>query len=563
MPPTILLLPVIVLLLGAVALPVIGRRARPQITDILALATAGSYVLVTVLLYPHEPVAIEVPLWRPLPLFGTTLGYHADSLSLLFALLVGLGLLVGILSRGGLARSNDDLSHPYGGIFLMAAGGASLIFSADLLTLLLSWGFLDLGLLLLTGFFHRGKAASRMGLRLLILNYLGGVALLASLLLLELLEESFSLQITLLPTKVASLVLLAALLRLGLCPAFVALPADLEMVLPTVITWYVTPLAAGAYLLARVLSPASLALLPSKAIVLLLGSLALVLSPFPLWIETNLRRTASYIVLNQVGYLAMASAVPAPSSVAIISSQAISLTLGLSLLLWGGRPAGQSTSRSYDLWTRSCTAVGVATLVATPLTLGFVSRLSLYHLLLDSGLGAVVVLSLLTNSWLLAPLLKTFVAPVSEASGAGKTWSVALPVMTGLAIPVVIMGLHPALVGVLAGLHGTPSALFALPMPISSPESAFSLLLSVGMLLSLVLGYFMYLKGATIVARAGTSLETLYMVARVEWFYRAVSWTAERTASVLQEFGGFFEGRRSLAWILLFATLVTLLLLST
>ncbi len=561
--PMILLLPVIVLLLGAVALPVIGRKARPQITHILALAMAGSYVLVTLSLHWYEPMAIEVPLWRPLPLFGTMLGYHADSLSLLFALLVGLGLLVGILSHSGSARSKDDLSDPYGGIFLMAAGGASLIFSADLLTLLLSWGFLDLGLLLLTGFLHRGKAASRMGLRLLVINYVGGVALLASLLLLELLEESFSLQMTLLPTKVISLVLLAALLRLGLCPALVALPSDLEMTLPTVITWYATPLAAGAYLLARLLTPASVTLLPSKAIVLLLGSLALVLSPFPLWIETNVRRTASYIVLNQVGYLAMASAVPASSSVVIISSQAISLTLGLSLLLLGRRTAGQTTSHSYDLWTRSCTVVGVGTLVGTPLTLGFVSRLSLYQLLLDSGLGAVVVLSLLANSWLLAPLLKMFVAPVSEASGAGKPWSLALPVMTALAIPVVIMGLHPALVGDLAGLHGTPSALLALPVPIPSPESAFSLLLSVGMLLSLVLGYFMYLKGATIVARAGTSLETLDMVARVEWFYRAVSWTAERMASVLQEIGRFFEGRMSLAWILLFATLVTLLLLST
>lgn len=563
MPPMMLLLPVVVLLLGAAALPIIGRKARPQITYILALAIAGSYVLVTLSLHWYEPIAIQVVLWSPLPLFGAMLGYHVDSLSLLFALLVGLGLLVGILSHGGFERSKDDLSHPYGGIFLVAAGGASLIFSADVLTLLLSWGFLDLGLLLLTGFLHRGKAASRIGLRLLVINYVGGVALLASLLLLDSLEESFSLQMTLLPTNVTSLILLAALLRLGLYPVLVALPSDLEMALPTIMTWYVIPLAAGAYLLARMLAPAFLASLPSRAIILLLGSLALVLSPFPLWVETSLRRTASYIVLNQVGYLAIASAVPASPSVVIISSQAISLTLGLSLLLLGRRAVAQTTSYSYDLWMRSCTVVGVATLVATPLTLGFVSRLSLYQLLLDSGLGAVVVLSLLANSWLLAPLLKMFVAPVSKASGAGKTRSLALPVMTGLAVTVVIMGLYPALVGDLAGLHGTPSALLASPVPIPSPESGFSLLLPVGMLLSLMLGYFMYLKGTTIVARAGTSLETLDMVARVEWFYSAVGWTAERLASTLQEFGEFFEGRKSLAWILLFATLVTLLLLSS
>jgi formate hydrogenlyase subunit 3/multisubunit Na+/H+ antiporter MnhD subunit len=398
---------------------------------------------------------------------------------------------------------------------------------------------------------------------LLVINYIGGVALLVSLLLLEALGESFSLQTTLLPTTVISLVLLAALLRLGLYPALVALPPDLDMTLPTLVTWYATPLAAGGYLLARVLAVASVASLPSREIVLFLGSLALVLSPFPLWLETSLRRTASYIILNQVGYLALASAVPAPHSMVIISSQAISLTLGLTLLFLGRQASGEAMPHFYDLWTRSCTLVGVATLVGTPLTLGFVSRLSLYQLLLESGLGALVLLSLLANGWLLAPLLKMFMTPVSEASGGGEMRRLLPAVMSGLAIPLVIMGLHPTLTGHLAGLHGAPSAVLALPGLIFTPESASSLVLAVGMLLSLALGYLMYLKGATIVARAGTSLETLKMVAEGEWFYRAVDWTAQLITSILEQFGGFFEGRRSLGWILLFATLVTLLLLSS
>jgi formate hydrogenlyase subunit 3/multisubunit Na+/H+ antiporter MnhD subunit len=559
----ILLLPVLILLLGAVTLPVISMRTRARVTHIVALAMAGSYLLVTVSLQWYQPVTITAPLWQPVPLFGAELGYHADSLSLLFALLIGLGLLAGLLSQDDFARSKDDPSHPYGGIFLVAAGGASLIFSADLLALCLSWGFLDLGLLFLTGFLHRGKAASRTGLRLLIINYIGGVALLASLLLLEALGESFSLRATLLPTKVFALLMLAALLRLGLYPALVALPSDLEMTLPTLITWFVTPLAAGGYLLARVLTPASVESPPSTEIVLLIGSLALVLSPFPLWLETSLRRTASYIVLNQVGYLALASAVPTLHSKVIISSQAMSLTLGLTLLFLGRQASREAMARPYDLWTRSCALVGVATLVATPLTLGFVSRLSLYQSLLESGLVALVLLSLLANGWLLAPLLKMFMTPGSEASGEGEVRPLLLAAMTGLAIPLVIMGLYPTLIGRLAGLHGAPSAILGLPILVFSPGSASPLVLTVGMMLSLALGYFMYLKGATIVARAGISLETLKMVAEVEWFYRAVGWTAQHVASILEQFGGFFEGRRSLAWILLFATLVTLLLLSS
>ncbi|NIN67799.1 MAG: hypothetical protein GTO63_24455, partial [Anaerolineae bacterium] len=247
----------------------------------------------------------------------------------------------------------------------------------------------------------------------------------------------------------------------------------------------------------------------------------------------------------------------------IISSQAMSLTMGLTLLFLGRQASREAMARPYDLWTRSCTLVGVATLVGTPLTLGFVGRLSLYQSLLESGLGPLVLLSLLANGWLLAPLLKMFITPGSEATGEGEVRPLLLAAMTGLAIPVVIMGVYPTLMGHLAGLHGAPSAILAVPILSFSPESAFPLVLAVGMLLSLALGYFMYLKGATIVARAGTSLETLKMVAQVEWFHGAVGWTAHHIASILEQFGGFFEGGRSLAWILLFATLVSLLLLSS
>lgn len=73
----------------------------------------------------------------------------------------------------------------------------------------------------------------------------------------------------------------------------------------------------------------------------------------------------------------------------------------------------------------------------------------------------------------------------------------------------------------------------------------------------------MYLKGKVIVARAGISLQTLQVVAEMEWLYSAVGWTVQRVALILEHLGGFFEERRSLSWILLFAVLVTLLLLSS
>jgi multicomponent Na+:H+ antiporter subunit A len=557
------LLPVVILLLGAILLPLMKRTARAQIRAGLAFFLTGSFLLLSLFLYRDQPTTVTISVWRPAPHFGVELGYYVDSLSLLFASLIGFIMLAAILSQSVFLTSDGENTHPYGGIFLVAAAGTSLIFAADLVTLYISWGFLDLGLLFLTGFLHRGKAASRTGLRILTVNYLAGLALLASLLLLERQGISFSLQSTLLPSMVISLTLFAALVRLGLYPALVALPADVEMSLPTVIAWYVIPLSAGGYLLARVLTLASVTSLLGKEVVLFLGSLALVLSPFPLWFETNLRRTASYIVLNQVGYLALASAVAAPHSVVIASLQVISLTLALSLLFLSQVASRDPMPHPYQLWAQGCTFAAVVTLVGTPLTAGFVSRWFLYQSLWETGLGPLILLGLLANSFLLAPLLKMFLERTPQASEQGKASPLLLAGMSGLAIPLVILGLHPPLIGRLFRLQSTLPSLPSLPDLIYSTEPSLSLVMMAGTLLSLSLGYLMYLRGKIIVVRAGISLQTLQMVAEMEWLYRAVGWTVQRVILILEQLGGFFEERRSLSWILLFALLVSLLLLSS
>ena len=557
------LLPITILLLGAALLPLTKRVARGQVRYGLTLLVAGSFLAVTLSLYWSRSKDIILPLWRPASLFGTELGYQADSLSLLFAALIGFITLVVIIAQGAFLTSGEQYHHPYGAIFLIAAGAVSLIFAADLVTLCLSWSFLDLGLLFLIAFVHRGKASSRTGLRLLAINYLAGLALLASLLILQGLGETATLQTTLLPSRVVSLVLLATLMRLGLYPALVTLPADVEMSLPTVIFWYIIPFSAGAYLLARITTLAPVAPVPGREIALFLGSLALVLSPFPLWFETSLKRAASFLVLNQVGYLALASTIASPYAAAIVSSQAISLTLALSLLFLGQLSSREPVRHPYHIWTRGCTFVAVASLVGTPLTLGFVGRWLLFRSLIEAALGPLILLSLVGNSFLLSPLLKMFLEPVRQGSNQGPVRPLLLAVMTALAVPLVILGLHPPVVEVLVGQQSALSTIPPLPVLISSVEPPLSLALMGGILLSLTLGYLMYHKGEIIVARAGISLETLTKVAKMEWLNSAVGWAVRWTTSILEQLGSLFEERRAVGWILLFATLVALLVLSS
>ena len=366
--------PVIILLLGAIVLPLTNRIALKWATYAVALVVSGGTVLSCMLLYWSQGGEAAIALWRPASLFGVELGYYADNVSLVFLLLIAFVTLMAILSVSPFSNPMEGRPLAYGAGFLVVAGAFSLILSADLMTLCLSWGLLDLAILLLVAVAHDGQEASRAGLRLLLINYLGGVALLGALLILQGQEEAYSLQAAPLPTKVISLMILAALLRLGLYPVRLALPASVDMGIPTLILWHAVPVGAGGYLLARALSLAAVASLPGRELALILGSLAVFLSPFPLWFAKSARGAAPYIVLNQVGHLTLAVAIAPSQPSAIIASQTISLVLAVTLLLVSQTGSDGPLPRTYAIWKRSCVLVAVATLVAAPLTVGFLSR---------------------------------------------------------------------------------------------------------------------------------------------------------------------------------------------
>jgi multicomponent Na+:H+ antiporter subunit A len=557
------LVPVIILLVAAAALGVVTRVASVKASNVLALVAAACCFVSCVLLYRNQPAVWVSDLWTPAVLFGVGLGYRADSLSIGLALATSGVALIAIASGGLFADSDEEYAHPYGALFLVLAGALSVVLSADLVTLCLSWGLLDLGVLGLTALAHDGEEASRAGLRVLVVNFLAGVALLAALLVLERQGEAFSFQGTPLPTWVVSLMMIAGLLRLGLYPAFVALPSRVAMKLPSLILWQTVPVVVGGYVVARALSLTAVASLPGRELTLLLGSLSIFLSPFPLWFERRLRSIAAFIVLSQVGHIALAAAIAAPYSAAIIASMSVGLVLALILFFVSRATAQDASPRPQDVWRRCCVLVAFASLAGTPLTIGFVSRQLLYRSLLESNLAPLVLISLVANCFLVAPLLKMSLARPKQDDSTGQTHPVLLGIMTVVAILLVVFGLHPPLLGLLTGAQSALAAWPTLPDLLYAPGESWSTILLVGTLLSLAMGYVLYSKGELIVARAGVFLETVQMVARMDWFLRALDWTTLRVTSIVELFGRFFEGARSAGWILVFATLVALLLLSS
>jgi formate hydrogenlyase subunit 3/multisubunit Na+/H+ antiporter MnhD subunit len=553
--------PVLILLLGAVVLLAAGRWADARMTRVVALVVSASFLLSCVLLRWLRPSGLTVSLWRPQSLYGVELGYSADGVSQLFLLLIATVVLIAILLSDSSPEEEGDHPASYGVMFLVLAGVSSAILSGDLLTLCLSWGFLDLALLFFGGLKRGGQATSRSAFRVLMITYLGGVSLLGALVVLQ--GESLSIQAAPLPTIVVSLVLLAALVRLGLYPAFVPPPSEVERGLRDTVVEYGAPLSVGGYLLVRVLSLTSVSSLPGRELVLVMGSLAVVLSPFPLWFETEARKTASYIVLHHVGHMAMAAAIAVPLSPMIIAVQVVSLMLALALLLVSEAGSHVATGRLDEVWTRCCTLIAVAALVGAPLTFGFVGRQLLYTALWEANLGPLIVLSLLGNSFLVAPLLKKTLSGVPQDEAEDRGAPVFLACVSVLALPLIILGLHPPLLRMFLGPQSGAGRWPGLLDVIYSPDTPVVLALFGCTLISLAAGYLMYRLGQAFVARAGVSLETLRMIAEMEWFFSAVNWTGERVALILEAAGSFFEERRSPGWIMVFATLAALLILSS
>jgi formate hydrogenlyase subunit 3/multisubunit Na+/H+ antiporter MnhD subunit len=563
MPLVTLFSPVLILLLGVLLVLAVRRLASARSASVVCWVVAACFVLSCLVLRWLQPASSTTTLWRPLPLFDVELGYYTDGLSALYLSLMAVVTLIAVVLDRAPWETERDRPGGHAALLFVVAGASSVFLSADLVTLCLSWAFLDLALLVFGGLKENGQAGSRTGLRLLVINYLGGVALLAALLVFQAQGESLSLQAGPLPTRAISLITVGALMRLGLYPAFLRPPSAVEKSLGDVMVWYAVPVSVGGYLLARVLSLTAVSWLPGRELVLILGSLAVVLSPFPLWFETGLRRSGAYVVLHQVGHMAMAAAIAAPNSTIVITLQAVGLVLALTLFLVSEAGSRAAVRRPYAVWARCCLLIAVAALAAAPLTLGFVSRQLLYASLGESGLGCLIVLSLASNSILAAPLLKKALEPAQEGESEGQGDPVVLASMTALAIPVIVLGLHPPLLGRVMGSQSLLVGWPGLPELIYSPDRYVSLPLIAGTLGSLAAAYLMYRKGQVIVARAGIALETLHAIAEMEWFFGALTWTVQQVTLILETVGGFFEERRSPGWILVFVTLAALLLLSS
>jgi hypothetical protein len=546
------LAPVLISMLGAAITKIAARFMPSRVRDALALLMAGG-AFVSALLLAHYPAShVVISPWHSPTLLESQLAYTTEGLAAPFALLISLvGLAVAIsLSRWRRETDDSGESPLYPAVFVVSAAGLSFTYSANLITLCLSWAFLDLSLLFLIIGQGRNQAASDARGWALMMSSLTGLSLVVAALFLDGYGPS--------PVPIPSLLLVAALVRASFYPMHFWMLTDAEMEPSANILLQTISIATGLSLLSRLqdFSPQGL---PYQSQLVTISSLALLATALCAWSEQNRFRAISYIAINQVTLAVLSAAVVGPQVQSSLLWSAISLALCLSLLnLWPPEPERMGR---YGLWLRAPVGLAIASLMGLPFTMGFVGRVAFYRSLFALGRPYLWGLSMVADVVLFAALfrigsdLSQFSTLHSSFSILHSSFSLWVPHLVGvlvLAAPLVLLGIHPPLASLLAADMDLPA--------VAELIGRADIALWAALLLPLVGGYVLHRGQRATLERSAAFWKGLGALLSLDWLYRWLWTVGGGIGAVLRGLAQVTEGRGYLGWTLLLAFIAFLLL---
>ena len=250
-----------------------------------------------------------------IPSLGINLSFYLDGLSLLFALLItGIGGLV-IVYAGKYLNGNPLLGRFYLYISLFMGSMLGLVLSDNLFTIVIFWELTSISSYLLIGFNNEREEARWAALQALLVTGIGGLALLAGMILLGLTGNGFELSSLLnsgdlirnhpFYTPILIFVLLGAFTKSAQVPFHFWLPNAMEA--PAPVSTYLhsaTMVKAGIYLLAR-MSP----VLGDTKIwfysLTIVGMITMIIAVVLALQQNDIKRILAYSTVSVLGILTM------------------------------------------------------------------------------------------------------------------------------------------------------------------------------------------------------------------------------------------------------------------
>ncbi|MFT6122589.1 MAG: multicomponent K+:H+ antiporter subunit A [Oleiphilaceae bacterium] len=422
-------------LLWVVLLPLFGTLV-PLLTErfgrsfcAFSVAILPAWSLILVLMYAgdiFDGQAVRQSIeW--IPSMGLDLSFRLDGLSLLFLLLIlGIGLLVILYARYYLSKK-DSMGRFYAYLILFMTSMVGIVISNNLIQLWMFWELTSISSFLLISFWSH-KPEARKGARMaLTVTGAGGLALLAGLLLIGNIVDSYDLDTVLASGDLIRshahypialiLVLLGAFTKSAQFPFHFWLPHAMSA--PTPVSAYLhsaTMVKAGIFLMARfypVLADTDLWFM----IVSLTGLTTLLLGAYVALFKHDLKGLLAYSTISHLGLitllLGLNSDLAAVAAVFHIINHAI---FKASLFMAAGIIDHESGSRDmrklnglwkYMPYTATLAIVAALSMAGVPLLNGFLSKEMFFAETLNQGmLGSL--------SWMI-PLLATVGAAFSVA----------------------------------------------------------------------------------------------------------------------------------------------------
>ena len=425
------------------------------------------------------------------PRLGATLSIYLDGLSLVFALLIcGVGTLIVIYS-GGYLSGHPNLGRFYTFLLFFMASMLGVVLAGNLISLFVFWELTSISSYFLIGFDHQRESARTAALQALLVTGLGGLALLAGVLLMSWVVGSLEIKDLLtrgdmirghgLYLPILILVFLGAFTKSAQVPFHFWLPSAMEGPAPvSAFLHSVTMVKAGVYLLLR-LSPILGGTEAWQFSLTLIGAATMVTGALMALVQTDFKLLLAYSTVNGLGTLVFLTGLGTPLSIQAamvflvvhaLYKGSLFLSAGVVDHETGSRDLSRlkGLSRRMPMITRAAVLAAVS-MAGLPPLLGFVGKELIYEsILAASGFRWLFAsAAVLANAVLLAAagimIIRPFFAAADDAPE--KPHRVTLDLWLGPILPAVIgliLGLFPNLMTI-AAVSNAVSAVMARPVP--------------------------------------------------------------------------------------------------
>ena len=474
--------------LAALAAPPLYRYVPRWAGRLCPLLPLALFVFLLAAIGPvaaGKPVVASLP-W--IPSIGVTFSLYLDGLGMLFALLVtGIGFLVFLYTP---AYMGDDvrLGRLSAWLFAFMAAMLGTTLAGNLITLFIFWELTGFCSYMLIGFDHEKEASRTAALQALLVTGIGGLALLAGLLLLGKVAGTMDMAAILtrgdlvrnhdlyVPTLL--LILAGAFTKSAQFPFHFWLPN--AMAAPTPISAYLhsaTMVKLGIFLLARfhpLLGGTGVWLYTVSAV----GALTMLIGGVLAILEHDLKRILAWSTVSALGALTLLLGVGTQAT--LTAALLFLLTHGLyksALFLSAGAIDHCAGSRDIRLlgglaakvpWLATAAVLAALSMAGLPPLIGFISKETMY--------GAALQLPLLpqfVTGLLLAANALTVTVAYMAGGGPFFDQPPEPKIKTHPLSPVLWLApLLPAVLGLIIGLFPAPMASLLLESALSTMQAA-------------------------------------------------------------------------------------------